>query len=90
MPPLHPARHRRAKAAIIAVIAMHTVIDHALQRGVDRRRSAEIHIGNPQRNAAVQWHTIATHSVPFLGMGAAAVNHLVEINHQQSVPGRSH
>ena len=87
----HPGCHRGTKARIVAVIAMDAVIDHLLQRHIDRRRRTEIHISNPERNTGVRRNTvILLEFVPLLGMGVSAVDHLVEINHQLSVPGRCH
>ena len=54
VPAFHPASHRGAKTRIIAVIAVDAVIDHLLQGFIDRRRRAKIHIGDPERNAAVR------------------------------------
>ena len=70
---------------------MDAVIDHLLQGFIDRRRRAKIHIGDPERNAGIRGNAIVLFEfIPLLGMGIAAVDHLVEINHRLFVPGRCH
>ena len=76
---LHPPLDGTQIFAVIAEVAIDTMVQHILQRGLNHLRRAEIHIRNPHGNARIRGDAVdRLHLVPFRAMGATPVDDFVK------------